>query len=48
MNHNPIFLALDLPRLDAAEELARKVADHIGGLKLGLTFNAANPVSRSG
>ena len=38
MNTNPIFLALDLPRLDAAEALARKVAGHVGGLKLGLEF----------
>jgi orotidine-5'-phosphate decarboxylase len=38
MKTNPIFLALDLPRLDAAEALARKVAGHVGGLKLGLEF----------
>ncbi|WP_156842179.1 orotidine-5'-phosphate decarboxylase [Novosphingobium aquimarinum] len=38
MNHNPVWLALDLPRLDSAEELARKVSGHIGGLKLGLEF----------
>ena len=42
MNHNPVFLALDLPRLDAAEVLARKVASHIGGLKLGLEFFCAH------
>lgn len=42
MNHNPIYLALDLPRLDAAEALARKVAGHIGGLKLGLEFFCAH------
>lgn len=35
---NPIYLALDLPRLDAAEALARKVKGHIGGLKLGMEF----------
>lgn len=35
---NPIYLALDVPRLDAAEALARKVKDHIGGLKLGMEF----------
>lgn len=35
---NPIYLALDLPRLDAAEALARKVKGHVGGLKLGLEF----------
>ncbi|MFM2302291.1 MAG: orotidine-5-phosphate decarboxylase [Pseudomonadota bacterium] len=35
---NPIYLAVDLPRLDAAEALARKVKGHIGGLKLGMEF----------
>ena len=35
---NPIYLALDLPRLEAAEALARKVKGHVGGLKLGLEF----------
>lgn len=39
---NPIYLALDLPRLDAAEALARKVRGHIGGLKLGLEFFCAH------
>lgn len=38
MNHNPLYLALDLPRLDAAEALARKVKAHVGGVKLGLEF----------
>jgi orotidine-5'-phosphate decarboxylase len=42
MYHNPVFLALDVPRLDAAETLARKVAGHIGGLKLGLEFFCAH------
>ncbi|MCJ2185259.1 orotidine-5'-phosphate decarboxylase [Novosphingobium beihaiensis] len=42
MNHNPVFLALDMPRLDAAEALARKVAGHIGGIKLGLEFFCAH------
>jgi orotidine-5'-phosphate decarboxylase len=42
MSHNPIYLALDLPRLDAAEALARKVAGHVGGLKLGLEFFCAH------
>ncbi len=42
MHTNPIFLALDLPRLDAAEALARKVAGHVGGLKLGLEFFCAH------
>lgn len=39
---NPIYLALDLPRLDAAEALARKVRGHIGGIKLGLEFFCAH------
>lgn len=39
---NPIYLALDLPRLEAAEALARKVKGHIGGLKLGLEFFCAH------
>lgn len=38
MNTNPVYLALDLPRLDAAETLARKVSAHIGGIKLGMEF----------
>ena len=42
MNHNPLYLALDLPRLDAADALARKVKNHIGGLKLGLEFFCAH------
>lgn len=42
MYHNPIFLALDLPRLEAADALARKVSGHIGGLKLGLEFFCAH------
>ena len=42
MNHNPIFLALDLPRLDAAEALARRVKGHVGGIKLGLEFFCAH------
>lgn len=39
---NPIYLALDLPRLESAEALARKVAGHVGGLKLGLEFFCAH------
>ncbi|MBH0112894.1 orotidine-5'-phosphate decarboxylase [Novosphingobium sp. YJ-S2-02] len=42
MSNNPIYLALDLPRLDAAEAMARKVASHIGGIKLGLEFFCAH------
>ena len=42
MYRNPLFLALDVPRLDAAEALARKVRGHVGGLKLGLEFFCAH------
>lgn len=39
---NPVYLALDLPQLDAARELAMKVRAHVGGLKLGLEFFCAH------
>ena len=39
---NPIYLALDLPRLDAAIALAQKVRGHVGGIKLGLEFFCAH------
>jgi orotidine-5'-phosphate decarboxylase len=39
---NPVYLALDLPRLDAALALAKKVKNHIGGVKLGLEFFCAH------
>lgn len=39
---NPIYLALDLPRLEAAKALAKRVKAHIGGLKLGLEFFCAH------
>ncbi|HVR91243.1 MAG TPA: orotidine-5'-phosphate decarboxylase [Novosphingobium sp.] len=42
MPTNPIYLALDVPRLEAAEVLARKVKAHVGGLKLGLEFFCAH------
>jgi len=42
MSHNPVYLALDVPQLDAAAALARKVSGHIGGLKLGLEFFCAH------
>ena len=35
---NPIYLALDFPRLETAIEVAKKAAAHIGGIKLGLEF----------
>ena len=42
MNHNPLFLAVDVPRLETAQALVRKVAGHIGGIKLGLEFFCAH------
>ena len=39
---NPVYLALDLPQLDAARTLAEKVKSHVGGLKLGLEFFCAH------
>ncbi|MCL6251806.1 orotidine-5'-phosphate decarboxylase [Altererythrobacter sp. KTW20L] len=39
---NPVYLALDLPRLDAAKALAEKVKGHVGGFKLGLEFFCAH------
>ena len=41
MTH-PVYLALDLPQLDAAKALAEKVRGHIGGVKLGLEFFCAH------
>ncbi|EDL50549.1 orotidine-5'-phosphate decarboxylase [Erythrobacter sp. SD-21] len=35
---NPIYLALDVPRLRDAVALAEKVKAHVGGVKLGLEF----------
>ncbi|CAA9508824.1 MAG: Orotidine 5'-phosphate decarboxylase [uncultured Sphingomonas sp.] len=39
---NPLFVALDVPDPARAAELARTVAPHTGGLKLGWEFFAAN------
>ena len=39
---SPVYLALDLPQLDAAKALAEKVKSHVGGLKLGLEFFCAH------
>ncbi len=39
---NPIYLALDLPHLREAKEMASKVKAHIGGVKLGLEFFCAH------
>jgi orotidine-5'-phosphate decarboxylase len=41
---NPVFVALDTPSRDTALALARQVASHVGGLKVGLEFiSAAGP-----
>lgn len=39
---NPIYVALDTPDLEYARNLASHVAPHVGGLKLGMEFLAAN------
>ncbi len=39
---NPIFLAIDTPSLEQANELVKSVRDHIGGVKLGLEFFCAH------
>lgn len=39
---NPVYVALDTPQQDAAQRLADSVRGHVGGLKLGLEFFAAN------
>jgi orotidine-5'-phosphate decarboxylase len=39
---NPVYLALDLPQIEAAKNLVSKVKSHIGGLKLGLEFFCAH------
>jgi orotidine-5'-phosphate decarboxylase len=42
MVSNPVYLALDVPQLDAAVALADKVKAHVGGFKLGLEFFCAH------
>lgn len=42
MTANPIFVAIDTSDLVNAQALARVVAPHVGGLKLGLEFFMAN------
>lgn len=39
---NPVYLALDVPSLEAGKALLSKVKDHIGGIKLGLEFFCAH------
>jgi orotidine-5'-phosphate decarboxylase len=42
MVSNPVYLALDVPQLDAAKALAERVKAHVGGFKLGLEFFCAH------
>ena len=39
---NPIYLALDVPQLNDGVDLAKKVKNHVGGIKLGLEFFCAH------
>jgi len=39
---SPVYVALDTPDLDTAHGIAARVKTHVGGLKLGLEFFAAN------
>lgn len=39
---SPLYVALDTPDLDRAMAIAKKVKAHVGGIKLGLEFFAAN------
>jgi orotidine-5'-phosphate decarboxylase len=39
---SPIYVALDTPDLDRAKTIADRVRHHVGGIKLGLEFFAAN------
>lgn len=41
MTENPVYCAVDRPDLEGALELARAVAPHVGGIKLGLEFFTA-------
>ena len=37
-----IYVAIDTPDLETAQALAKKVRNHVGGIKLGLEFFSAN------
>jgi len=39
---SPVYIAIDTPDLDRAQQLAGEVRHHVGGLKLGLEFFYAN------
>lgn len=38
----PIYVAIDTPDLEKAAALAKRVRNHVGGIKLGLEFFSAN------
>lgn len=40
--HNPVFVALDTPKVEAALDLSVSLKPYVGGLKLGLEFFCAN------
>lgn len=42
MMQNPVFVAVDTPALVDARALVMRVAQHVGGVKLGLEFFCAN------
>jgi orotidine-5'-phosphate decarboxylase len=42
MTANPVYVALDTPDIEYALNLAAQVSPHVGGLKLGMEFLAAN------
>lgn len=42
IHRSPIFVALDTPDIAKAKAIAAKVQRHVGGIKLGLEFFAAN------
>lgn len=39
---SPLYVAIDTPDLNRARELAQRVRNHVGGIKLGLEFFCAN------
>jgi orotidine-5'-phosphate decarboxylase len=39
---SPIYVAIDTPDIERAKQIARRVHNHVGGLKLGLEFFMAN------
>ena len=38
MKENPVYCAIDVPEIDAANQLARQLGTHVGGLKIGKEF----------